>query len=266
MSSSNVYDLYLMYSILKRSQMFFEEEISQIIANLIFQIEDVNIRDNLCQAIIEYIKESDFSNEIRLDELDNIKDTFSICREAILNNKKLKIRTRYHGGFRIIEKKITPIWFGCPYGRYSLIYTEEGAIQYSSLYLSLIENVQIIDEDGDVRIIIRHSLDEFIGIPWYPSGDKVTIVKVKVNIGSDVDAFFQRRIKRKYCKKLASNSVFATYELQTNGLENIKRWLLALGQDVEVLEPTSLRNEMRDMIKNMCSIYWSSQLRDGNGR
>lgn len=44
-------------------------------------------------------------------------------------------------------------------------------------------------------------------------------------------------------------------EFRLSGTEEIKRWALSFGQQVEVLEPLALRNELRDELRTMAAAY-----------
>ncbi len=113
-----------------------------------------------------------------------------------------------------------------------------------------ISSLCILDEEG--KRLEEFNINDYMRKTWYMYGGQETKVVVKFTIG---------------CKKVVTernmavgriieeNDEYFIYEFICNGVKGIRIWLMGFGAEAEVLEPVKLRDEIREVVKNMAKKY-----------
>lgn len=164
---------------------------------------------------------------------------------SFIHGKKLKIN--YKKASTIFKNyKISPLNITFYNEKvYLLALNEECLIR--TYRLDRIKNIIETDEEIDKR---KFSMNEYLLKSWNMYGGNE--VKIKLKVSNNAAKFIKEKnsIKKRILKETDEYTIF---EITSYGTEGIKVYLLGLGEEFEVLEPQSLREEIKEIAKKICN-------------
>jgi len=192
----------------------------------------------------------DFGLETKVDYKE-IKDIFNSIYNAQLGGKS--IYTKYFSIARkeISERVIDAYALKFKFGVWYLIGFCHLRNEIRTFRIDRIKELKTLDKKFSIPE--DFSLDSFLEGSWGIKKGKKADVKLKF---SPKIADFISEVIWHPSQKLKfdqDGSLYASYEV--TGLDEIKRWILGFGGEVEVLEPLELREGLLKEIKNMNAMY-----------
>jgi len=192
----------------------------------------------------------DFGLETKID-YKKIEDVFKCINSAQLEKKSILIKyysiERKKENERIVDPYALKFRFGVWY-----------MIGYCSLRkcirtfrIDRIKNIKMLDKSFSVPA--DFSLDKYLSGSWGIKKGKKYKVKLKFN---PQIAEFISEVTWHPSQKLKhgnNGSLYAEYEI--TGLDEIERWILGFGADVEVIEPEKLRKDIACEINKLRRVY-----------
>lgn len=164
---------------------------------------------------------------------------------SFIHGKKLKIN--YKKASTIFKNyKISPLNITFYNEKvYLLALNEECLIR--TYRLDRIKNIIETDEEIDKR---KFSMNEYLLKSWNMYGGNE--VKIKLKVSNNAAKFIKEKnsIKKRILKETDEYTIF---EITSYGTEGIKVYLLGLGEEFEVLEPQSLREEIKEIAQKICN-------------
>jgi predicted DNA-binding transcriptional regulator YafY len=147
------------------------------------------------------------------------------------------------------------------YGRWYLIAKHEEYEGFSSYRMEGILNIELVDQ------VPEHSYQHYVNQyedtfqkSWLINY-REPLVKVKLQFYFDSNSasinFIEKRVRKEGQWGVITPMDDHTflYEIEVNGTQEIKPWIRSFGSSVEVLEPSSLRKEMKDEWKRIVEEY-----------
>ena len=191
--------------------------------------------------------------------------TIEILDEAIA--KKKRVRFVYNG--YDLKKKLLPLhkgeWKVSPYflllhnQRYYLICNDDGADKISYYRVDRITNIAVCEESARPLESVEGSEDVRPDLldttfPYFLDGKPVSVVmKCKKTVFSDLVDWFGSRFT-------VTKNEGDYIEVSLSAPENaMKYWALQYGDNVEVLSPRSLRDNLAATVKKMSLLYQSER-------
>ncbi|WP_160360584.1 helix-turn-helix transcriptional regulator [Clostridium chromiireducens] len=179
----------------------------------------------------------------------SIEENVKKIRSAIATEKKISFTYKDYED-KIERHTMIPYSFACDLGKYYIIGKRDDTKTLKHMRIDRIITLRVLDEAGKKEE--KFNVYNYLKKTWYMFGGEETKVVV-------------RFIKK--CKKLVlernmsfgsiirEDEEYFDYEFICNGTGGIKIWLMGLGGEAEVLEPESLRNEIKKSVKEMMKIY-----------
>ncbi len=192
----------------------------------------------------------DFGLEAKID-YKKIEDIFNCIYKAQLEKKSVHIN--YYSIDSKIEKDriVNPYALKFRFGVWYLIGFCNLRKEIRTFRIDRIRNIKTLDRKFSIPE--DFSLDKYLSGSWGIKKGKKFKVKLRFSLGI---AEFISEITWHPSQKLKFNnngSLYAEYEV--TGLDEIKRWVLGFGNDVEVIEPDELREEIIEEISKLEKIY-----------
>ncbi len=192
----------------------------------------------------------DFGLETKVNYKE-IEGIFGSIYSAQLERKSIHIKYFSMEKKEAIKRVVDPYALKFMFGVWYLIGYCHLRNEIRTFRVDRVKEIEILDD----KFIVPEdfSLDNFFGGSWGIKKGKRAKVKLKF---SPKIAEFISEITWHQSQELKLNkdgSLHADYEVM--GLDEIKRWILSFGADVEVIEPKKLRVDLIKEIKNMNSMY-----------
>ncbi len=195
----------------------------------------------------------DFGLDSKID-YEKIDEIFSSVYQASIAKKQILIKYYSMDGKKVTVRIIDPYAFKLYFGIWYLIGFCHLRKEIRTFRVDRIRNVEILEhgflypEDFDIE-------SYFEGSWGIIKGKKQ---KVRLRFCAEVSDFISECIwhPSQIFSRNADGSLTAEYEI--SGLSEIKIWILGFGENVEVLEPASLRKEMLDTLFKMQNNYCKS--------
>lgn len=192
----------------------------------------------------------DFGLGTKVD-YEGIESIFGSIYNAHLDKKSIYVKYFSMEGKRTSERVIDPYALKFKFGVWYLIGFCHSRNEIRTFRIDRIREIKILNDKFNVDD--DFSIDGFLEGSWGIKKGRRARVKLKF---SPKIAWFISEITWHPSQKLELNkdgSLCADYEVM--GLDEIKRWILSFGADVEVLEPRELRKEIVDAITEMKKVY-----------
>lgn len=175
---------------------------------------------------------------------------------AILGRKTCEITYNTYSDDEITEKiyEINPLHF---FERDGGLYVFVVVTHYNDIRLLALERIKRIEitekafdwPDGfDPEALLNKSF----GLYW----DDPVVAKVKFPAHQARYIRERKWATSQQIEEQSDGSIILT--LETSGTYDIKRWIMSFGADAELIEPISLRNEIKSEISKISSIYESA--------
>lgn len=176
--------------------------------------------------------------------------------EALLTDRQLQISYRRRGDTKPVEYRIHPLAL---IQRGGLIYLYVTIFDYEetkTLVLHRIESATMLDEP--THYPQGFNIDDEVAKGRFSFGDGAMIqLKAKFDPESGEHLFETPLSKDQKIEELPDGDLMITATVADTS--QLYWWLLALGDGVEVIEPTDLRKEMAGMIQSMAKVYQGNQ-------
>jgi len=192
----------------------------------------------------------DFGLETKINYKE-IESIFGSIYSAQLERKSVHIKYFSMEKKEVIERIVEPYALKFRFGVWYLIGYCHLRNEIRTFRIDRIRKVEVLDNKFSVPD--DFSLDNFLEGSWGIKKGKRAKVELKF---SPKIAEFISEITWHPSQKLELNkdgSLYADYEVM--GLDEIKRWILSFGADVEVIKPQELKVDLLKEIKNMNSMY-----------
>ncbi|MFU0801350.1 MAG: WYL domain-containing protein [Xylanivirga thermophila] len=177
-------------------------------------------------------------------------ETINIIRKAIDEGKKISFEYRSASSEVFKSYRAVPYGFACEFGKYYLIGLNELKDQVHHFRIDRMRMVRMLYEDG--KRPAEFNLEQYLKRTWYMYSGPMTKVRVRFN-NSVFKAVTERNMSEG--KLVEKNDKYFEYEFLSNGTEGILIWLLGFGDNMEVLGPLELREQIREISQNMVKIY-----------
>lgn len=181
----------------------------------------------------------------------NIRDIQTI-QEAIINNKVLSLK--YAPAYL---KEDTMDCRTAPYGitwdndKGYLIGKDLNDNKIINYRLDRIKGLKITDEIHEIPD--EFNLEEYIAKCWKMFFGEPVNVEVKFN--KYLLPLVEDKFNEKYYNILEENDDFFVINTEIRGVHMFKNWLMSLGDQVEVLKPESLKEDIVESVKKIVKIY-----------
>ncbi|MBC7334389.1 MAG: WYL domain-containing transcriptional regulator [Actinobacteria bacterium] len=193
----------------------------------------------------------DFGLEAKVDYKE-IGDVFSAVYSAKLERKSISVTYFSMERKKIQQRIIDPYALIFRFGVWYLIGHCHLRDEIRTFRIDRIKSAKVIENRFEIPSTF--SIDKFLEGSWgIIKGEKKEKVKLKF---SPELAMFISEVKWHPSQKLeflGDGSLLASYEVA--GLDEIKRWILGFGKEVEVLEPEELRKEIEKETEEIRKIY-----------
>lgn len=193
----------------------------------------------------------------RVDTAELFYNIGAICK-AISNNKKIKFtELRYTSDMKLHEWRgsqsvMSPFNIVASQGNYYLIGIADGQNFFSAFRLERLHKVTETNDDrASLNGKMREELDNFIGSHPLMTGGHVTKAIMLVNksiLGDLVDSFgtnfeIKKKLKKEYYVEVEAAE------------EELESWAFRYADNVEILSPEAIRDNIRDKTQRMAARY-----------
>ena len=213
----------------------------------------------IIKKIMHYLPDQSFDNDIgdfisfqQFPKSPVVKHKIEIIQQAILAAKQIKIR--YHSLYRDehTERTVDPYLLHNHYGAWYLISFCHLRNEYRMFGLNrilTIENTEVEfvkPSDFSIENLLKDSFDLIWGGETYHIKLKFTPYKSR----------WIRERKWHHSQQLTElDDGGLLLEMDVQGLDDVKQWVMQYGAEVEVLEPDLLREKILGEIKRMSILY-----------
>jgi predicted DNA-binding transcriptional regulator YafY len=185
---------------------------------------------------------------------DKFKDTIETLNEAVINKKVVEIVYYTMSRKKVTQRKVAPykLWFYD--GTFYLIGHCRSKKNIRIFAVDRIKMLNLTDErfevpaDFNVDEFMKASFGVFQGQP----------VHVKVHFTSDAAGYVKEKIWHASQKLSEKSDGSVILEVDVAGTQEIKHWILRWGSQAQVLEPDSLREEIRSEAAEILGVYANS--------
>lgn len=188
------------------------------------------------------------------DKRDNGKDRIieenvKKIRNAIAKEKKISFSYKDYED-KIKQYTMIPYSFACDLGKYYIIGKRDDKETLSHMRIDRIITLKVLDVTGKKEE--KFNVYNYLKKTWYMFGGEETKVVVRF-INKCKKLVLERNMS--LGRIIREDEEYFDYEFICNGTGGIKIWLMGLGGEAEVLEPESLRNEIKKSVEEMMKIY-----------
>jgi len=192
----------------------------------------------------------DFGLETRID-YEELEDIFNLVYKAHLDRCSINVDYFTMGTEKVTTRKVDPYALKFRFGVWYLVGYCHLRKEVRTFRVDRIKEVRMLKEQ--FQIPEDFNLDEFFRGSWgIIRGEKTG---VKLRFRPETGKFISE-MKWHSSQELVQEddgSVMASFEVM--GTQEIKRWILGFGSEVEVLEPGELREVIKEEAEGICRIY-----------
>lgn len=192
----------------------------------------------------------DFGMETKIDYR-KVEDIFNCINNALLEKKSICMRYYSMGQKKEKERVVDPYSLKFKFGVWYLIGYCNLREEIRTFRIDRIREIKILDRS--FTIPDDFSLDSYLSDSW--GIEKGKNYKVKLNFSPQVAEFISEVTWHPSQKLRHGNDGTLYAEYEVSGLDEIERWILGFGADVEVLEPEKLKKSIVNEIKKLEKIY-----------
>ncbi|MBB6697560.1 helix-turn-helix transcriptional regulator [Clostridium algidicarnis] len=210
---------------------------------------------------INAVKEKQFENDFQTDYfIKGIKSNFDYEKEykawldihaAIIMNKKIKVM--YASLKNEIKERVVR-----PYG----IFQYKGSLYFVAFceYRKEIRQFKILRIKKYETLDERFQKDENFNIREYMKNSIGIFKDGEVNLKLKVYYPYAQIVKEKLWvedQKITDfkDSNYIIFQAKMNGLTEIKSWILSMGSDVEVIEPSDFKEQIKKEVQKVMKLY-----------
>ncbi|TDX59018.1 helix-turn-helix transcriptional regulator [Orenia marismortui] len=233
-------------SILNDSELPYYEEINTSLAKITASLPDK------VQAVLEPLKSRIHFSLNSLVDYSESREIHALLEDAIQEESNVWIKYYSYKRDKASERVVSPYILDFKKGFLYLIAYCHNKNETRMFRVDRIKDSKVTEDK--FKYPDDFSLKKYMGNSWsVMRGDKD--VKVKVKFTGDIARWIK---ENKYhptqeVEELEYDSIIMSFT--TSGLSEVKGWILKYGSSAEVLEPESLREEIKDEIKGMMGVY-----------
>ncbi|AGB40917.1 putative transcriptional regulator [Halobacteroides halobius DSM 5150] len=233
-------------SILNNSQLPYYEETNMAITKII-----ASLPDNMTDLLSGFEDKIDFSLNSLVD-YGECRDIFNKLRDAIQNETNVWMQYYSYNKDKISERVVSPYILNFKKGFLYLIAYCHKRNDTRMFRLDRIKKMKVTKDK--FKYPDDFSLKEYLGNAWgvMRSGDDV---EVKIKFTGDIARWIKDNNYHptQEVEELEGDSVLMSFV--TCSLNEVKGWVMKYGANAEVLEPQSLRDEIKEDIERMNQVY-----------
>lgn len=238
--------------------LYFGRDVLKILKNTVFHdsLESLfkKIKTTLPAESKKYLKQIEKSLRAGSGphkKYDKFKDTLEILNEAVINKKVVEIVYYTMSRKKVSQRKVAPykLWFYD--GTFYLIGHCRSKKDVRIFAVDRIKMINLTSESFEVPAdfnadeFMKASFGVFQGQP----------VHVKVRFSSDVAGYVKEKVWHNSQKISEQRDGSVILEVDVAGTKEIKHWILHWGSQARVLEPDSLREEIRSEAAEILGVY-----------
>ncbi|KAJ51345.1 putative DNA-binding transcriptional regulator YafY [Clostridium tetanomorphum] len=216
--------------------------------NAVSKIKSICVNDD--KELAEKIDKTSFkiyniANELKLEEkIDKINYSME-------KGRSLSIEYFSHNKNISTEQTIAPYNLIFRNGDWYIVAYSHIEDKVRGYKLSRIKSVDVVN---DIYIKPRDfSLGEYLSNFWGDFNGEEELIKIKFSKNVSEFILKNKWSNNQQIEKLDDGSVLL--KIYVENLEDIKTWILGFGGEAEVIEPISLKNQVKSEIKKLVDIY-----------
>lgn len=241
--------------------LYFGRDVLKILKNTVFHdsLESLfkKIKTTLPAESKKYLKQIESSLRAGSGphkKYDNFKDTIETVNEAVIKKQVIEILYYTMSRKKVGQRKVAPykLWFYD--GTFYLIGRCRSKKDVRIFAVDRIKMINLTSErfevpaDFNADEFMKASFGVFQGQP----------VRVRIRFSSDAAEYVQEKVWHESQKITENRDGSIILELEVAGTREIKHWILRWGSQAQVLEPDSLREEIRSEAAELLGVYADS--------
>jgi predicted DNA-binding transcriptional regulator YafY len=233
-------------SILNNSELPYYEEVNSSLAKITATLP------SKVQAVLEPLKSRIHFSLNSLVDYSECREIYTLLDNAIHKETNVWIKYYSHKSNKTSERIVSPYILDFKKGFLYLIAYCHNKNETRMFRVDRIKEIKITRDK--FKYPDDFSLKKYMGNSWGTMrGEKD--VQVKVKFSGDIARWIKENNYHptQEVEELEGGSIIMSFT--TSGLSEVKGWILKYGASAEVLEPESLREEIKDEIKGMMEVY-----------
>jgi predicted DNA-binding transcriptional regulator YafY len=241
--------------------LYFGRDVLKILKNTVFHdsLESlfIKIKNTLPPESKKYIEQIEKSLRAASGphkKYDKFKDTLEILNEAVINKKVIEIVYYTMSRKKVAQREVAPykIWFYD--GTFYLI----GHCRLKKdIRIFAIDRIKMINLTGErFAVPPDFDADEFMKASFGVFQGQPTHVKVLFT--PNAAGYVREKVWHSSQKISERKDGSVILEVDVAGIKEIKHWILRWGSQAQVLEPDSLREEIRSEAAEILGVYANS--------
>lgn len=178
-----------------------------------------------------------------------VEENVKKIRSAIAKEKKISFSYKDYDD-NIKRYTMIPYSFACDLGKYYIIGKRDDTKTLKHMRIDRIITLDVTDVEGKKEE--KFNVYNYLKKTWYMFGGEETKVVVRF-LKKCKKLVLERNMS--FGRVIREDDEYFDYEFICNGTGGIRIWLMGLGGEAEVLEPESLRNEIKKSVEEMMKIY-----------
>jgi predicted DNA-binding transcriptional regulator YafY len=249
------------FSLSELVALYFGRDVLKILKNTVFHdaLESLfkKIKTTLPVESKKYLKQIEKSLRAGPGphkKYDKFKDTIETLNEAVIKKQVVEIVYYAMRRKKVTRRKVAPykLWFYD--GTFYLI---GHCRSKKDIRIFAVDRIKMLSLTGErFEVPAEFSVDEFMKASFGVFQGQP--VHVKVHFTSDAAGYIKEKVWHVSQKLSEKNDGSVILELDVAGTKEIKHWILRWGSQAQVLEPDSLREEIRSEAAEILGVYADS--------
>jgi len=215
----------------------------------LLKIENLLQKDN--KKYIREVKDSISFSIQKLKDYEDYSETFTLLNEAILNKRHIHLKYYTISRDEITTRTVNPYHLMFRQGVWYLIAYCHWRQEIKIFRIDRIKEMEILSETFDIPA--DFSLTTYMGKTWQVVRGEDIAIKVKIFPPASRWVKEEIRHSTQKIEELPDGSII--FSAEVSGLLEVKKWILSMGKNAEVLSPMSLRQEIEEEIAGMKERY-----------
>lgn len=244
--------------------LYFGRDVLKILKNTVFHdsLESLfkKIKTTLSDESKTYLKQIESSLRAGPGphkKYDRFKDTIETVNEAVIKKQVVEILYYTMSRKKVSQRKVAPykLWFYD--GTFYLI---GHCRSKKDVRIFAVDRIKMINLTGErFEVPADFNADEFMKASFGVFQGRP--VRVRVNFSPDAAEYVKEKVWHESQKITGQKDGSIVLELEVAGTREIKHWILRWGSQARVLEPDSLREEIRSEAAEILGVYADSATR-----
>ena len=249
------------FSLAELIALYFGRDVLKILKNTVFydSLESLfkKIKTTLPAESKKYLKQIEKSLRAGSGphkNYDKFRETIEALNEAIINKKVVEIVYYTMSRRKVTQRKVAPykMWF---YN--STFYVIGHCRKRNEIRIFAVDRIKMFNLTGErFEIPADFNADEFMKASFGVFQGQP--VHIRLHFTPDAAGYVKEKIWHNSQKISKRKDGSVILELDVAGTKEIKSWILCWGSQVQVLEPDSLREEIRSEAAEILGVYADS--------